>query len=258
VIRLVLLLPLLLAGCTGTTGSEIVTFDAYAAGPEDAAGPGYTFTTSRGYTVSLDRLRLQIGGLYLNRSVPISGGQERSCYLPGIYVAEVTEGLLVDALQPRPQRFPARGSGTRDRALTGEVWLTGGRIDALSDPTVLLDTAGTVSRDGETFPFEAQFTISDNRRPAVVDPARPGASPLCLLRIVSPIPTDLTPSQDGSLLLRIDPRPLFANVDFEQLPLPPSPGAPRRFLDREEGQPSVALFAGLRSALGVYRFSSPP
>jgi hypothetical protein len=261
-LRPVAVLPLVaLLACTGTTGSELVTFDAYAAGPEDASGPGYSFVTGRGYTVTLHRMRVLVGGLYLNRSVPISGGQSRSCFLPGIYVGEVPSPLLVDVLDSRPQRFPGRGGGTRDLARTGEVWLTGARIDATRDPSVLLDVAGVALRDGVEQPFEARITISENRGPAVLDPARPGADPLCLKRIVSPIPVLLTPAQDGALLLRVDPRGMFANVDFSLLPPPAQPGDPWRFDDADTDQPSTALFAGLRSADGVYRFTflpSPP
>jgi hypothetical protein len=244
-----------LAGaCIGTTGSEVVAFDAYAAGPEDARGAGYTFTTGRGYVVTLDRMKLRIGGVYLNRSLPISGGQERACFLTGVYVGQVPSELLVDVLDGRPQRFPVRGSGTRDLARAGEVWLTGRRVDAEDDPSVILDVAGTARLGTSVYPFDGRLTIGKNRRTAQNDPVRPGADPLCSQRIVSPIPVDLTPEDGGSLLVRVDPRGVFANVEFSELaPVSVTPPA-YQFADVADGQPSTAIYAGMRAAAGVYGF----
>jgi hypothetical protein len=245
---------LLGAACNGSTGSEIVTFEAYARGPDGARGPGYTFQTGRGYTVQLDRMRLRIGGLYLNRSLPVSGGQERSCFLPGVYVAEVPSELLVDVLDERPQKFPGLGRGTRDRGIAGEVWLTGARIDAPTDASIILDVAGRATRGGSTLPFEGQLTISANRRPQVIDATRPGADPLCSKRIVTPISVDVTPEDGGALTVRVDPKGMFSNVEFSELTPPEAAGRPYRFADTDIGQPNVALFAGMRAAAGVYQF----
>jgi hypothetical protein len=245
----------LAAACDGSTGSEIVSFEAYAKGPEGARGPGYTFQNGRGYTVVLDRMRLRIGGLYLNRSLPVSGGQERSCFLPGVYVAEVPSELLLDVLDERPQKFPGLGHGTRDRGIAGEVWLTGARIDAPTDASVILDVAGKATRGTTVFPFEGQLTISANRRPQVVDATRPGADPLCSKRIVTPIAVDVTPEEGGALTVQVDPKGMFANVEFSELQAPEATGRPYRFADTDVGQPNVALFAGMRAAAGVYQFN---
>ncbi|MBS2016238.1 MAG: hypothetical protein JST00_25370 [Deltaproteobacteria bacterium] len=245
----------LATACIGTTGSEIVAFDAYAAGPEDARGAGYTFTTGRGYTVTLDRMRVRIGGVYLNRSLPVSGGQERECFLTGVYVGQVPGELVVDVLDGQPQKFPVRGTGTRDRARAGEVWLTGRRVDAEDDPSVILDVAGTARRGADVFPFDGRLTIGRNRRPAQTDPVRPGADPLCSQRIVTPIAIDLTPEDSGSLLVRVDPRGILTNVEFAELvPLAGSTPPSYPFVDASEGQPNVAIYAGMRAAAGVYGF----
>lgn len=251
--RLVSLL-LVASACIGTTGSERVTFQAFAAGPADAADHRLQFVNGRGWNITLTRARLHVGALYLNRSVPVSGGQERACFLPGVYVAEVLDGADIDALSPSLQPFPTAGSGTADRAVTGEVWLTGGRIDDAQDRTTIADVEGTASRDGASLRFEGTITIGTNRLPVQTDPARPGANPLCGSRIVTPIPTDITPSQGGALVLRVDPRGWFANVDLSELP-PVTPDSDlHRFSDDNTDQPSTNFYLGVRAATGVYSF----
>ncbi len=244
--------------CIGTTGSDVVTFDAFAAGPPDAVSGSLSFVNSRGWAITLTRAKLHVGAVYLNRSVPVSGGQERACFLPGVYVAEVLSGADIDVLSPLLQRFPQRGTGTADRAVTGEVWLTGERIDAEEDRTTIVDIAGTATRGDVSMRFEGTITIGRNRVTPQTDPARPGANPLCAARIVTPIPTVVTPTEGGSLVLRIDPRGWFRNVELGELePVSPSSDL-RRFLDANEGQPSTNLFGGLRSSTGVYRFEWLP
>lgn len=247
------------SACVGSTGSDIVSFPAFASGPADATGGPLTFTNGRGWRIRLDRARVHMGGVYLNRSVPVSGGQERSCFLPGVYVAEVIGGLDVDALSPSPQPFPTRGNGTADHAVTGEVWLTGGRVDALDDRTVIADVAGEASRDGTSVRFEGRVTIGRNRAAPSTDPARPGSKPLCGERIVTPIPTSITPSGEGALLVRVEPRAWFANVELGELPRVSPDSELARFVDASNAdQPSENLYAGLRSSGGVYTFEWMP
>lgn len=207
------------AACVGTTGSDLVTFGAAAAGPADAtAGQSYAFTSGRGYHVVLTRARLHVGAVYLNRTCPMPGAQETGCILPGnSYVAEVTQGLDVDALSPLPQPFPITGEGTADEACTGEVWLAHGDIDAPDDPDVILDIAGTADQSGVSYPFAGLLHIGANRAVPVADPSMPGQNPICKQRIVSPIATRLTPRSGGALLVRVEVQSWFADVDFSQL-----------------------------------------
>lgn len=255
------LLPLVLLGtaCIGTTGSDLVSFPAFASGPADANGQPLTFTNGRGWNITLTKAKVHVGAVYLNRSVPVSGGQERECFLPGIYVAEVLRGIDVDALSSTPQRFPGLGNGTEDRAVTGEVWLTGQRIDALDDPTKIAEVEGTATRGGATMRFEGTITIAKNNRVAQsTDPARPGANPLCAERIVTPIPVDVTPRGTGALLVRVDPRGWFANVELDDLePVTPESDL-HVFPDDNSSQPASNLYRGLRSASGVYTFEWIP
>lgn len=244
------------AACVGTTGSDLVTFDAAAAGPEDAvAGAPFEFVSGRSYRVSLTRAKVHVGAVYLNRARPISGAQETSCVLPGIYVAEVTQGLDVDALSPDPQPFPVKGEGTADRAIVGEVWLTSGDVNVEDDSTVVLDVAGTAEKDGRSYPFEGAITIGKNRAIPATDPALPGQHPICKERIVSPIDLDITPRDGGRLLLRVDPRAFFANVDFAKLDRISEDPPLYAFADEGAGQPNVSLYEGLHARHGAYLFS---
>ncbi|MFT3766793.1 MAG: TonB family protein [Minicystis sp.] len=245
-----------LSACVGTTGSDLVTFDAAAAGPADAvAGQPYAFTSGRGYDVMLTRAKLHVGAVYLNRSRPVSGAQATNCILPGTYVAEVTDGLDVDVLSPEPQKFPVKGEATETRAIVAEVWLAHGDVNADEDGDAILDVAGTASRNGVTIPFEGLLTIGSNRKPLITDPSIPSAHPICKERIVSPIDVDITPQNGGSLLLRIDPRGWFTNVDFEKL-APPSDGSSTyAFADETVPGPDASLYHGIQARLGVYQFS---
>lgn len=251
----------LATACIGTTGSELVTFEAFAAGPgdipTDAPARGLAFAR-RGWSITLTRAKVHIGALYLNRSVPVSGGQERDCFLPGVYVAQVLSGMDLDALSPVPQPFPDRGSGTADLAVTGEVWLTGGSIDALDDRTIIADIAGTATRDATTMRFEGTVTIGKNRlRSDGTDPARPGANPLCGERIVTQIATSIRPTNGGKLLVRVDPREWFDNVELGDLE-PVSPTSDLRVIpDDASNQPAANLYGGLR-ARDTYRFEWLP
>lgn len=263
-------------GCVGSTGSDLVTFDAAAAGPADAKqGQDYAFTSGRGYHVSLACARLHVGAVYLNRSLPTSGAQDTNCILPGFYVAEVTQGLDIDVLSGTPQPFPGKGQGTSERAEVGEVWLTHGDVNAPDDPGVVLDVAGTAERGGASYPFQGQLTIGQNRATPVADPSLPSANPICKQRIVSPIlddqpPTsrgiDITPRNGGSLLLRVDPKGWFSNVDFQRLGQAPrqtggpcagtSADAPRyTFADAPADPASNNLYSGIRYLSTVYDFS---
>lgn len=240
-----------LAGCGDTTGSALVTFAAVAGGPLEGVGP---FTTGLGYDVTLDRARLHVGAVYLNQTVPTSGAQGTSCVLPGVYVAEVFGPVDVDLLSPEVVPFPTAGEGTQTEAKAAEVWLTGGDIDALDDPTVIFDVAGTATRAGASYPFTASVSIGKNRAVPVQNPALPGAYPICRKRIVSPIPVDLVPTDGGTLELRVDPRGAFNGVDFAAL----EPTGGVYVVPDEAGGVGGALFKGLYSNAGVYAFAWKP
>jgi hypothetical protein len=226
-----------------------VTFGAVASGPADAApGQPLEFTNDRGWHVSLTSASLRVGAVYLNQSVPVSGAQSTSCILPGTYVAQVTTGIDVDLLSPAQRAFPRPGSGVTLAALAGQVWLTGGDIDTVDDATPILNVAGTADQNGAALAFEGTLTIGSNR----VAQGASGGNPICKQRIVSPIPTTIEPRSTGKLVLEIDPRLFFVNVDFT----PPASGT-YVVPDDSSDQPGRNLYQNLHSS-APYRFEWAP
>ena len=259
---------LVMAGsaCVGTTGGQLVTFPAAAAGPTDAnPGRPFQFTTDLGWRVGLTEATLHVGAVYLNQSAPVSGAQSTDCILPGTYVAQVVardpsrpqaaSGIDVDLLSPSLQRFPGAGSGTTiPPALVGQVWLTGGDINRVSDPsppTAILVIAGTAVSGATTIPFTGRITIASNRQTS--GSAAAGGDSICKERIVSPIATSVAVGTTGGLVLRIDPRQLFVNVNFALLA--PS-GSGFAFSDDPTSaaytQPSRNLYQNLHAGGGLY------
>jgi hypothetical protein len=234
------------SGACGTTGGNVVTFDVAAKGADGAS----TVDTALGWHVVLTRAKLHIGAVYLNLSVPISGSQETNCILPGVYTAEELSALDVDVLSTSPQPFSDKATGTDDEARTGEVWLTGGDVNASGDSTVIADLAGTATKGAQLLPFTATITIGNgNRGIPPSDPAQPSQHPICKQRIVSPIPIDLRPQDGGTLVVRVDTQPWFANVDFAALP------ADGVFPDNNTNAASQNLFTGLRAATASFQLS---
>ena len=244
--------------CVGTTGGRIIDFDAAAAGPKDANGEltfGIEITNGTRWNVDLTKATLHVGAVYLDDSLPVSGAQNTACILPGTYVAEVTTGLDVNLLSNTPQHFPSRGHGTTLGVQSAQVWLTRGDVDTIADPSPypILDVEGTASLDSDVRPFAGHITISNNRSNTAGN--FPGAYPICKQRIVSPIPTTVGVQPTGGLLLTIDPRQLFNNVDFGQLakvsdsyvfsdePSNSDPSSPTFY-----SQPSANLYSNLMSA----------
>ncbi|MBX3182712.1 MAG: hypothetical protein KF915_08795 [Polyangiaceae bacterium] len=247
--------------CAPSTGGGTLTFDAFAAGPEalEAAGE-YEFVTQAGYRVTLTQATLRVGAVYLNQQVPLAGGAARDCFLPGVYVAEVTDGATVDLLDPRLQPFGAPGRALLDPARTAEVWLLGEgtEIDAEEDGAVIFEAAGTATRatepGAEEWPFTVSLSIGSNWRRTPTDPKKPGDNPICRERIVSPIPVDLSAAEGYALELRIDPALFFRRVDFSQLP---ESARGYRFSDAPEDQPSLNLYRDLHGT-GAYQLRFTP
>ena len=259
---LVLALALTLCRCGGTTGGDVIDFPAAAAGPADAnPSVPFEFTDDHGWHIVLTTAALHVGAVYLDQSMPVSGAQNTGCVLPGTYVAQVTYGLDVNLLSPTPQRFPAPGHGTTLSALVGQVWLTYGDVNRIAPATPVLHLAGTADKAGDARPFVGTVSISSNRTAATTTRLA-GASPICKQRIVSPIPTTVTISHTGGLLLRIDPRFLFVNADLSELgafssgygfsddPTNADPTSPLYY-----SQPSANLYQNLHAASGLYTFS---
>jgi hypothetical protein len=249
-----------LCGCVQSTGGNVVSFSARAVADPVVTGGPLTFTTPKGFDVTLTRARLTVGALYLNQQNPQSYTLEGSCLQDGVYSGEVRGGMTLDALSPAPVDFPVRGNGTDVLTRAAELWLTGGEIDADTDRTVLLDVAGTATSGAGTFPFEGQLTISSNRVIPPRNPALPGSNPLCRQRIVSPIPFEAQLSEGSTVTLVVDPRAYFTSVDFAELTRVSDVPLLYRFVDDQgsSAQPDKALYNALRSVSGPYRLELTP
>lgn len=259
--RLVLVVSSLLSGCVQTTGGNLVEFHAQASGdPAVVTGGALSFTSPAGFDVTLTRAQLFAGAVYLSGQNPQNYTLEAACIQPGVYGGEVRGAVRVDALSPTPQPFPVAGNGTDARTLGAELWLTGGDVEADVDRTVVLDVAGTATRGADSWPFEGAITISQNRVVPPRNPALPGSNPLCQQRIVAPIPFDATLVEAGTLSLLVDPRAWFASVDFSTLTKVSDAPLLYRFEDSSTStaQADKALYNGLRSAVGPYRFTLTP
>ena len=250
------LFGLLIAGCQNTTGETRLTFRAAAAGPDLARTDIANFLNLRDFDVTLSKAILHIGAIYLNASARISTADDQfGCYGGGRDIGQVLGGLDVDLLVPDPQPFPVTGEGFQARAHAAAVWLTGTqRVDQVEDPQVILDVAGIAQRAGRSYPFEGKLHIGANRVIAPQIPATPGVNPICKQRIVAPILTNISLTESGLLLLRIDPFDLFAVTDFSALP-----GGPGlyRFSDRADNLADQNVYGNLRTG-STYHFSWQP
>ena len=82
----------------------------------------------------------------------------------------------------------------------------------------------------------------------------PGTDPLCKQRIVSPIPIKLRPRSSGTLLVRIDPRGFFTNVDFSVLTQEQEHPPLYRIQDSPADAASNDFLLGIHASAGVYAF----
>jgi hypothetical protein len=237
-------------GCSPGTGGQLVQFSAEAVGTPEAQ----SFTTPRGYAVSLSRAQLFVGALYLNQVNPSNYSEETSCVLPGIYSGEVRGGVTIDALSAEAQPFEAAGNGTDAPSRAAELWLTDGDVDAEDSKKVVLEVEGVATAAPDAWPFLARFTIGKNRALPPRNPALYGSNPICRQRIVTPIPIELTLAENATVRLRVDPREWFNTVEFRELTASPEQPGRFDFLDDSSlaGQPDLALYNGLRANKGPY------
>jgi hypothetical protein len=214
------------AACNGTTGDELVSFDAYAVGAKDAATP---FVVN-GYRIQLLSAKMHIGALYFDESPPSTGFDSPVCVTPDIYAAQVPGPVNVDLMSNKPQEFSVYGNGSADVALSWDIWLNDGTsFDDIDGANVLqmVDLTGVATRlsDDTAYSFGAIVTINNTtsgpgaRATPASDPAQPGQYPICKARIIQLGGLDLPFYQGGTLTVTVDPTGWFkaSNIDFATL-----------------------------------------
>ena len=237
------------AGCRTDTGSAIVDFVPYGAGPTDAVGT-LSFTSPLGFAVTLTRVSVHVGALYLTTAVSGGDSANTSCVEPGRYVGEVPGAGDIDLLDPAAQEFTVTGDGTADTVTTAEIWLTNGDINASADDTPVITLEGTAEQGNEIFPFRASVSISGNRAKPVTNPALPGLNPICKRRIITVTTPPFTVENAQDLVVRMDPRGWFNSVDFSQLdPDPVTPG--RYVIPDSDSSGTVGEAAGRNLFTGI-------
>lgn len=212
----VLALGLAALACNGSTGDRLITFTAYAKGATGAAQP---FTVGD-YSIQLTEAKMLVGAVYVDESPLGNQAGGPVCIAPDVYAAQVPGPVEVDLLSDQPQEFSVYGQGTADTGLSWQMWLTDGDVNE-SNRAHVVDLQGTATRvsDGTTIPFAAIVTINDNRIVTTVNPADPGANPICKERILLVGGLDETFFEGGTLTVTIDPRPWFQlGFDFASLP----------------------------------------
>jgi hypothetical protein len=217
------------AACNGTTGDEIVTFPAYAAGAKGAGDP----FESNGWKIQLTFAQMFVGAVYVNEAPPQNGAtfNTPTCIDPGIYCGQVPGGVEVNLLSSEPQPFSVQGSGTADLGLSWEIYLVDGDVNNPEITTFgvpnSVDLMGTATRDsdGLVVSWGATVTInSSNRGIPASQAGQPGAYPICHQRIIELGDLSLQLYPGGSMLLTIDPRGWFlVPINFSTLPSVDSP-----------------------------------
>jgi len=219
---------LTVAACNGTTGDQLITFTAYAAGAPAASQPFTTYDTSGkpAYSVTLTRASMYLGAVYLDESPPSTGFDTPVCITPDVYAGQVPGGLEVNLLSATPQPFTTPGNGSADTAQSWDLWLTHGDVNATANLGVhIVDLQGVATRlsDRKPFSFAAIVTINGvvsgpgARLEPSSTPGLPGQYPICKQRILAlALSPGLPLFEGGRLDVTVDPRRwlITSNIDY--------------------------------------------
>lgn len=255
----------LLAACDDSTGLSRVSFRLRAAGVARDASQPLTLTTQSGWDVTVSAARVALGPFYFNVAAPVArrplsllrearADVGQSQLESGRIVAQVTERIVVDALDPTP-RLVGDGDGTSEQVNTAELWLLpqapGGAPELAG---AVAELAGEARRGADVVPFLARLKLDQ----AQVDKA--ASQTLQDLRTVRGVPASLplqTAAPSGAeVLLRVDPAPLLAQADFA--PLLNAPPVDGRYQASDSDLVTLALRQGVRQRSGVYQFLWQP
>ena len=269
--------------CGGTTGGQLIHIPFQVGGverPHDALPDGglgpYAFTTPLGWNVQLTEAIASLGPFYFNVSPP-----QTHTFHSGVVILQVTQQVLVNALDPSLMNVDAGADGETGTAVAVEIELY--PPDQTGDPTLtsalqnpltfqyaqamvrgVADRVDANGADAGHIPFNGYVTIDTSLMTA--------QQPLDFLQRVSGAacgPADggcVVTGNDQVVQLRVDPAHWFDTADF--LSLVP---APRAFADggvEDAGPPPTSytwkttdtfnakeLMVGLQSRTGAYNFA---
>ena len=252
------LLALLLVGCGATPGAE-VPFNLRV----DSALPTGSFTTSLGWTVTLDEARIVVSAVYLFENPPPSAARDRpitdrlaSLFLStawahagsthfsgGACLGELLDQAAIDLVAGAATAVPLIGNAGRVRSFSVLLDAPRGDLAKPESPTHGHHAwvRGTATKDGTTILFEGGLDVENTGR----------------LRYVDGITTDFALDAGGTFSVAIDPRAWFDTARFESLTTDGSDG---RKLISAESQVRSAWFIGARSArafAGTWQGATP-
>jgi len=195
-----------LTACGGTTGGTLVTLPFSAGGAQVLN----TFTTTQGWTVTLQTALIALGPFYFNIAPPAT-----DVFRSGVVIAQVTQQVVVNALDPSLQPVPGGADGETGTAVAVEIDLFPPNATQSSSVQSLIRTnvgfvAGTATKGGTTVQFSGPIAINPNQATTL--------EPLIWLERVTGAAVDLTfLATPQALELRVDPTHWFDLANFAQL-----------------------------------------
>jgi len=239
---------LLAAGVScGSTGGALVTLP-FRTGGQRAGGP-LTFTTPNGWTVTLQTAKIALGPFYFNHFPPST-----QTFRSGLVIIQVTQQVIVDALDPSLRELPAGADGETGPSVAVEIGLF--PPDSTQPSTIRAQlggnvgfVAGTATKGATTLAFSGPITIDTS----VATPTNPL---LAIQRVRGAVVDLVFTAEPQALELRVDPTHWFDLVDFSDL-LQGTPsngvftwGLRSTFLN--------SLVQGVKGETGIYQFQLVP
>jgi hypothetical protein len=257
------LLAFLVFSSCGTTGGKLIRFPFRAGGMSRPTGGPLTFTTSAGWTVTLQTGRIALGPFYFNTSPPPT-----DAFRGGLVVIEVTKQVILDVLDPALKDVAGGADGETEHSLVCEIGLLPPDGFASASDRQLLSNgipgctafpapgtcpfgyvAGTATKGATTVPFAGPIAIPPN----LVNQL----NPLVALQRVNGATAPLSfTEQTQAVEMRVDPRPWFDSVDFSAL-VGGTQVAGNFTWDTGSSFQS-ALLGGVQQKNGVYAFAVKP
>jgi len=204
--------------------------------------------TSSGWTVTLQTAKIALGPFYFNNSHPTQA------FRSGLVIIQVTQQVIVDALDPSLRELPAGADGETGPSVAVEIGLF--PPDSTQPSTIRAQlggnvglVAGTATKGATTLAFSGPITIDTS----VATPTNPL---LALQRVRGAVVDLVFTGEPQALELRVDPTHWFDLVDFSDL-LQGTPsngvytwGLRSTFLN--------SLVQGVKGETGIYQFQLVP